>query len=72
MERRVSTLHFSMKASQVEQQDRSKRLMKATGIARVSRRKAARSTFRDERVRPACDLVDRSIYADAPDHALGR
>ena len=46
---------------------RIERLMKATGIAGVSRRKAARTTFRDERVRPACDLVDRNFYADAPD-----
>ncbi len=40
---------------------RIERLMKATGIAGVSRRKAARTTFRDERVRPACDLVDRNF-----------
>ena len=46
---------------------RIERLMKAAGIAGVSRRKAARTTFRDERVRPACDLVDRNFYADAPD-----
>ncbi len=38
---------------------RIERLMKATA---VSRRKAARTTFRDERVRPACDLVDRNFY----------
>jgi putative transposase len=42
------------------------RLMKAAGIAGVSRRKAARTTFRDERVRPACDLVDRNFYAGEP------
>ncbi len=41
---------------------RIERLMKATGIAGVSRRKAAR-TIRDERVRPACDLVS-DFYAD--------
>lgn len=46
---------------------RIERLMKAAGIAGVSRRKAARTTFRDQRVRPACDLVDRNFYADAPD-----
>ncbi len=46
---------------------RVERLMKATGIAGVSRRKSARTTFRDERVRPACDLVDRNFYAEAPD-----
>jgi hypothetical protein len=40
--------------------------MKAAGIAGVSRRKAARTTFRDERVRPACDPVDRNFHADEP------
>ena len=39
----------------------------SAAIAGVSRRKAARTTFRDERVRPACDLVDRNFYADEPD-----
>ena len=42
------------------------RLMKAAGIAGVSRRKAARTTWRDNRVRPACDLVDRNFHADEP------
>jgi len=46
---------------------RVERLMKAAGIAGVSRRKASRTTFRDKRVRPACDLVDRNFYADKPD-----
>jgi len=46
---------------------RVERLMKAMGLAGVSRRKGSRTTFRDERVRPACDLVDRNFYADAPD-----
>jgi len=45
---------------------RVERLMRTAGIAGVSRRKAARTTFRDERVRPACDLVDRNFYADEP------
>ncbi len=45
---------------------RIERLMKATGIAGVSRRKAARTTFRDERV--AGVRSGRSeLYADAPD-----
>lgn len=43
------------------------RLMKVSGLAGVSRRKGARTTFRDERVRPACDLVDRNFQADEPD-----
>ncbi len=46
---------------------RIQRLMKAAGLAGASRRKATRTTFRDQRVRPACDLVDRNFYADAPD-----
>ncbi len=46
---------------------RVERLMKAVGIVGVSRRKTARTTFRDHRVRPACDLVDRNFYADKPD-----
>jgi len=46
---------------------RVERLMKAAGLAGVSRRKSARTTLRDERVRPACDLVDRNFHADAPD-----
>ena len=45
---------------------RVERLMKAAGIVGVSRRKAARTTFRDERVRPASDLVDRNFHADEP------
>ncbi len=43
------------------------RLMKAAGIVGVSRRKSARATFRDERVRPARDLVERNFHADEPD-----
>ncbi len=46
---------------------RVERLMRAAGIVGVSRHKAARTTFRDERARPACDLVDRNFYADEPD-----
>jgi putative transposase len=45
---------------------RVERLMKAAGIAGVSRRKETRTTFRDERIRPACDLVDRNFHADEP------
>lgn len=43
------------------------RLMKAAGLAGISRRKGARTTSRDERVRPACDLVDRNFHAEQPD-----
>ncbi len=45
---------------------RVERLMKVATIAGVSRRKGARTTFWDVRVRPACDLVDRNFYADEP------
>jgi len=45
---------------------RVERLMKAAAIVGVSRRKVSRTTFRDKRVRPACDLVDRNFYADNP------
>lgn len=46
---------------------RVERLMREAGITGVSRRKGARTTFRDDRVRPACDLVDRNCYAEKPD-----
>ena len=40
--------------------------MKAAGLAGVSRRRSTRTTISDERVRPACDLVDKNFYAEAP------
>ena len=43
------------------------RLMKEEGLAGISRRRGMRTTFRDERVRPASDLVDRNFRAEAPD-----
>jgi putative transposase len=46
---------------------RVERLMRAAGIAGVSRRRFARTTDRDERVRPAADLVDRDFTAERPD-----
>jgi putative transposase len=45
---------------------RVERLMKAAALAGVSRRKGTRTTFRDDRVRPANDLVDRNFRADGP------
>lgn len=45
---------------------RVERLMKASGLAGVSRRRSTRTTIRDERVRPASDLVDRNFYAETP------
>lgn len=45
---------------------RVERLMKAAALAGVSRRKGTCTTFRDDRVRPANDLVDRNFRADEP------
>jgi len=45
---------------------RVERLMKAAGLAGVSRRRSTRTTIRDNRVRPSADLVDRNFYANAP------
>ncbi len=39
---------------------RVERLMQANGIVGVSRRKFVRTTIKDERVRPALNLVDRN------------
>ena len=43
------------------------RLMRAAGLAGISRRKGVRTTRRDSRARPAPDLVQRDFTADAPD-----
>ena len=43
------------------------RLMRAAGIRGVSRRKWVTTTQRDERARPAPDLVERDFSAEAPD-----
>jgi putative transposase len=45
---------------------RVERLMKRAELAGVSRRRSTRTTIRDERVRPASDLVDRNFYAERP------
>ena len=45
---------------------RVERLMQANGIIGVSRRKFVRTTVKDERVRPAPDLVDRNFCAAEP------
>jgi putative transposase len=45
---------------------RVERLMRETGLAGVSRRRQARTTIRDERVRPAADLIDRDFRAEEP------
>lgn len=44
------------------------RLMRDAGMQGVSRRKWVRTTTRDERVRPAPDLVERQFTATAPNH----
>ena len=43
------------------------RLMRAAGLAGVSRRAWARTTVRDKRARPAPDLVERNFTANGPD-----
>lgn len=43
------------------------RLMRALGLAGVSRRKRAHTTIRDRDARPAPDLVDRDFTAPGPD-----
>jgi putative transposase len=43
------------------------RLMRACGIAGVSRRRGTRTTLRGDDARPAPDLVDRDFTADGPD-----
>ena len=45
---------------------RIERLMQANSIVGVSRRKFVKTTIRDDRVRPALDLVDRNFYAAKP------
>ncbi len=46
---------------------RTARLMRASGLAGVSRRKGPRTTRRREGARPAPDLVDRTFTAERPD-----
>jgi putative transposase len=45
---------------------RVERLMKQAGLAGVSRRRSTRTTIRDQRVRPANGLVDRTFLAEKP------
>jgi putative transposase len=44
------------------------RLMRAAGLVGVSRRKGWKTTVRDDKARPAPDLVERVFSADGPDH----
>jgi putative transposase len=48
-------------------QKRIARLMRAMGLAGVSRRKGTRTTRRDREARPAPDLVERNFTAERPD-----
>ena len=50
---------------------RDERLMKAAALASVSRCKGTRTTIRDDRVRPARDLVDRNFQAAGPNQLWG-
>ncbi len=43
------------------------RLMRAAGLAGISRRRGVRTTRRDGKARPAPDLVERDFTAEAPD-----
>ena len=43
------------------------RLMRVAGLRGVSRRRYTTTTIRDDRARPAPDLVDRDFDVDAPD-----
>jgi putative transposase len=43
------------------------RLMRRAGIAGISRRRRVRTTIRDDRARPAPDLVERDFSAGEPD-----
>lgn len=47
--------------------DRVARLMREAGLQGVSRRPSTRTTIRDEKARPAPDLVDRDFTAEGPD-----
>ena len=64
-ERRV---HADLRESNVRiSRRRIARLMRAMGLAGVSRRKRTTTTVRDREQRPAPDLVDRNFTASGPD-----
>ena len=65
MERPASTPTGLMKVPRAGRK-RIERLMQANSIVGVSRRKFVKTTIRDDRVRPALDLVDRNFYAAKP------
>jgi putative transposase len=62
---RASTPNWRLLESQVGRK-RVARLMRAAGLAGVSRRKWITTTVRDRDARPAPDLVDRNFVAPGP------
>jgi putative transposase len=60
-------VHAELKAAGVAiARKRVARLMRSVGLTGVSRRKGPATTQRDERVRPAPDLVERRFTAEGP------
>lgn len=60
-------IHAALKAEDERVgRKRVARLMRSADLVGISRRKATRTTVRDERARPAPDLVDRTFTADRP------
>ena len=64
----VPRIHAELVAAgYVVSRKRVARLMRAAGLAGISRRKRVRTTERRQGARPAPDLVERSFAADGPD-----
>jgi putative transposase len=64
----VPRIHAELAAQGIQvSRKRVARLMRAAGLAGVSRRKGPRTTIRAQDARPAPDLVDRNFTASAPD-----
>ena len=61
-------IHAELRAEGLQvARKRVARLMRAAGLAGVSRRRGPRTTIRDREASPAPDLVQRKFSADAPD-----
>jgi putative transposase len=64
----VPRLHAELRAEGIRVgRKRIARLMQAAGLQGVSRRRFVGTTVRDERARPAPDLVQRAFRAEGPD-----
>ena len=63
---RVSGSRSRSSAAKSDLAEAGERLMKAAGIAGVSRRRTPHTTLRGERQRPSADLVDRDFTAEKP------